>query len=166
ASDSVLVLFYWSIDRSDLRSFPTRRSSDLEKLLETGPDVVILVPMFIEQTKEIAKKLDQEGIPYMFLNIDLDGLNNICFIGQDSYMGGFVAGKLMCLSLGDGEGCATVRTRSNISNYHAIYKRMEGFNRYLESSCGNKIVNLDLELDNLNDRAAVKATLERFLIDN
>ncbi len=151
-----------SFDQFDTDSY----LSEFERILKTRPDVVILVPMFIEQTKEIANRLDHEGIPYMFLNIDLEGLNNICFIGQDSYMGGYVAGKLMCLSLGKGDGCVTVRTRSNITNYHAIYKRMEGFNRYLESSCENKIVNLDLKVDNLNDTGTVKETLEKFLIDN
>src|SRR5690606_25531086 len=118
------------------------------------------------ETKKIAKRLDGAGIPYMFLNIDLEGLGNISFIGQDSYKGGYVAGKLMCLSLKEGDECVTVQTRSNISNYHAIYKRMEGFNDYLESTGGNKIRNLDLKVDNLNDQETVKANLEAFLENN
>jgi len=137
-----------------------------DELFQAKPDVVIIVPMFINETKEITKKLDSEGIPYMFLNIDLEGLDNISFIGQDSYKGGYVAGKLMCLSLKEGDECVTVQTRSNISNYHAIYKRMEGFNDYLESTGGKKIRNLDLKVDNLNDQGTVKANLEVFLESN
>lgn len=140
--------------------------SGFDQLFEARPDVVIIVPMFSKETHNIAKRLDREGIPYMFLNIDLEGFNNISFIGQDSYKGGYVAGKLMCLSLMNGDECVTVQTRSNISNYHAIHKRMEGFNHYLESAGGKKIRNLDLKVDNLNETGTVKANLEAFLDRN
>ncbi len=151
----------YSFDQFEASSY----LNEFDKLFSTHPDVVILVPMFRNETKHVAKKLDQRDIPYMFLNIDLEGLNNISFIGQDSFKGGCVAGKLMCLSLNDGDECVTVQTRSNISNYHAIYKRIEGFNNFLDSE-SNKIRNHNLKWDNLNALSAVKAKLESCLLQN
>ena len=72
-----------------------------EKLIDGEPDAVIITPLFLNETKKFVKVLEEKNIPYLFLNIDIDGFNNISFIGQDSYQGGYLSGKLMHLSTGD-----------------------------------------------------------------
>ena len=64
-----------------------------EALLATEPDGVVIVPTFQMETRQIVSELEKKGIPYIFFNIDLEGFNNICFIGQDSYMSGYLARK-------------------------------------------------------------------------
>ncbi|MEC3905517.1 substrate-binding domain-containing protein [Tamlana sp. 2201CG12-4] len=130
-------------------------------LLNEKPHAVVLAPIFELETKQIVEQLDTLNIPYLFLNIDIDGLNNITFIGQDSYKGGYVSGKLMHLSLEEHDACAIVQTRLNITNYLAISKRIKGFKGYLKDH-NIKLNVLNLSIDLLNPILA-KEALNTFL---
>lgn len=133
-----------------------------EALITSKPSAVVIVPTFIKETKLIVDRLEKLNIPYLFFNIDLEGFNNISFIGQDSYMGGYVAGKLMHLSLGDASPFLIVQTRLNITNYHAISKRIEGFKDYfVKNNRPNKTI--VLSIDNLNDREETRLKINSFL---
>ncbi len=133
-----------------------------DALMDSKPTAVVIVPTFIKETKRIVDRLEKLNIPYLFFNIDLEGFNNISFIGQDSYMGGYVAGKLMHLVLGDQSSFLIVLPRLNVTNYYAISKRIEGFNDYFIK---NKIQNesMTLSIDNLNDLADTKQKINTFL---
>lgn len=108
--------------------------SEFEKVVSSKPDAVIFTPLFGIETKLLVKKLEDQHIPYLFLNVNLKGYNNISFIGQDSYMSGVLAGKLMHLSLKENYDVAIMQTRINVDNNHAIYNRINGFNDYLNDN--------------------------------
>lgn len=133
-----------------------------DALMDAKPAAVVIVPTFIKETKQIVDRLEKLAIPYLFFNIDLEGFDNISFIGQDSYKGGYVAGKLMHMILGDESSFLIVQSRQNVTNYYAISKRIEGFNDYFIK---NKIKNksLTLSIDHLNDAAFTKQKINSFL---
>ena len=141
---------------------PDSYLNQFEVLMESNPSAVVLVPTFIKETKQIVDRLEKSKIPYIFFNIDLDGFNNISFIGQDSYMGGYVAGKLMHLSLGMKSSFLIVHSRANITNYHFISKRIEGFKDYFIKN-GIENETLTLSIDNLNNMVDAKQKINSFL---
>lgn len=136
--------------------------SQFKILMESNPTAVILVPVFIKETQVIIDKLEKLNIPYLFFNIDLNGFNNISFIGQDSYLGGYVAGKVMHLSLHDKTSILVVQTRLNVTNYHHISKRIEGFNDYFIKN-DFKVDTLILKIDNLKDIKKAKQKINSYL---
>ncbi|ALJ06365.1 hypothetical protein APS56_14995 [Pseudalgibacter alginicilyticus] len=99
-------------------------------LLQTKPNAVLIVPNFLKETKLIVNQLEKNNIPYMFVNIELTGFNNKAFIGQDSYTSGYIAGKLMHLSLPEHSKFLMIQTHNNIKDNNAISKRIKGFNDY------------------------------------
>ena len=133
-------------------------------LMELNPSAVLIVPNFVNETKQIVKQLEKNNIPYIFFNIDLDGFNNISFIGQDSHTGGYVAAKLMHLSLGDNPTILTVQTRINISN-SGISKRIDGFNDYFIKN-NIPIERLFLDFDNINNVDESEVALNSMLDKN
>lgn len=144
---------------------PDSYLNQFKALLKSKPSAVLLVPTFIQETKIIINKLEDRDIPYMFLNIDLDGFHNISFIGQNSFMAGYIAGKLMHLNLPNLSSALSIQTRLNINNYYAISKRIEGFNSYfLKNNIDIKTINL--KFDNLQDLNSVKTNLNSFLKEN
>jgi LacI family transcriptional regulator len=124
-------------------------------LFKTKPEAVLIVPVFLKETKSIVGQLQKLHIPYMFLNIDLDGFGNEAFIGQDSYTAGYIAGKLMHLSSPQQSTFLTVQTQNNMKGNNAISKRIQGFNDYFIKNNANK-VSLTLKIDNLNNPNEVK----------
>ena len=141
---------------------PNSYLSQFKILMGSNPDAVIVVPTFIKETKELVDQLEKLKIPYLFFNIDIDGFDNISFIGQDSYLGGYVAGKLMHLSLHDQTSFLVVQTRLNITNYHHISKRIEGFNDYFIKN-DFQVEIQTLKIDNLKDTKRAKQKLNSFL---
>lgn len=141
---------------------PASYLNQFKALIASNPTAVVIAPTFIKETKLIVEQLEKLNIPYLFLNIDLDGFNNITFIGQDSYTSGYIAGKLMHLSLGDLSSFLIVHTRMEITNYYAISKRIEGFKDYFIK---NKIntETLILSIDNFNNLSKNKLKINSFL---
>lgn len=131
-------------------------------LLETKPTAVIMVPNFSKETKQIVNKLETLNIPYVFLNIDIDGFNNTLFIGQDSYMAGYIAGKLMNLSIPKLSTFLIIQARHNITKNNAVSNRIKGFNDYFLK---NKIISKTqtLKIENLNSSVETKEKINSFL---
>ncbi|WP_411029272.1 substrate-binding domain-containing protein [Spongiimicrobium sp. 3-5] len=136
-----------------------------EALLATEPDGVVIVPTFQMETRQIVSELEEKGIPYIFFNIDLEGFNNISFIGQDSYMSGYLAGKLMCLCINPRASVLIIQTRANIDNNHSFSKRIAGFADYFSE---NKLdINcIKANIINLNNANEVMEKLRSILTKN
>lgn len=134
-------------------------------LMDAQPDGVIIVPTFQKETKRMVAGLEEKNTPYMFINIDLDGFRNISFIGQDAYMSGRLAGKLMHLCLQETCDVLIVQTRPNIDINHAIFKRIIGFTDYLdENRIPIRCVNVDVS--NLNNSSILMDELRSVLDEN
>lgn len=131
-------------------------------LLETKPTAVIMVPNFSKETKRIVNKLEFLNIPYLFLNIDIDGFNNKAFVGQDSYMAGYIAGKLINLSIPKPSTFLIVQARYNITKNNAVSNRIKGFNDYfLKNNISSET--LTLKIENLNNSSETKQKINSFL---
>ncbi|WP_338359414.1 substrate-binding domain-containing protein [Yeosuana marina] len=144
---------------------PNSYSYTFRKLIKTNPSAVILVPMFFKETRTIVNTLERSDIKYMFLNIELDGFEKSIFIGQDSYKAGFIAGKLMHLSLPENGYFLIIQSKHNIGDNNAISKRIVGFKDYFKSNKIDATITY-LNLENLNDLKNTKKQLEYFLDKN
>ena len=99
------------------------------KLLNEKPDGIVLVPAFKEATKGILKKIEAAKIPYFLLNINLNGYNNLSYIGENSYKSGYLAGKLLHTCIGNKPNFLTVKIAAEFNN-EAILNRSKGFDEY------------------------------------
>ncbi|MFI1745677.1 substrate-binding domain-containing protein [Thalassobellus sediminis] len=131
-------------------------------LIKTKPTAVLLVPIFIKETKQIVNKLEKLKIPYMFLNIDIEGFKNDAFIGQDSYTAGYIAGKLMHLSLPGQSNFLIIQSRYKTTKNNAISRRIEGFNNYFSKNNIKEETSI-LTIDNLNNTIETKEKIHSFL---
>lgn len=140
-------------------------NSEFKNMIAQKPDAVIIVPIFTKETEEQVKVLEEKNIPYVFLNVDLKGFNNISFVGSDSYKSGYLAGKLMHLALPEKAKIATIQTSLRDHNFHVTTKRIEGFNAYFDSK---KLTfeNLTISFNDLNTPKEISKTIASFLEEN
>ncbi|SHJ14600.1 LacI family transcriptional regulator [Arenibacter nanhaiticus] len=127
-------------------------------LIHTKPDAVVIAPTFYDETKDIVTRLEEKNIPYLFLNIDLKGFKNLSFIGQNSFDGGYLAGKLMHLSTGGKHQILIVQTHLQDHNYHVTKKRIEGFTSYYKDQ-GTNLEIVHFNLHSLENKSFVKEGL-------
>jgi LacI family transcriptional regulator len=111
-------------DRYSIKGF--RRAADA--LLARKPDGILLSPIMPARIKTLIAKIEGSGIPCIFFDADLPGFKPLCAIGQDSFRGGYLAGRLMHLLAGRIPKPAAVLDTHG-EDYH-ITRRRDGFLRY------------------------------------
>jgi LacI family transcriptional regulator len=119
-----------------------------KKLAQMKYDAVLISALFKEPTVGLSAILDEQNIPYVFIDSNIPGQNNIAYFGADSYNSGVVAAKLMLYDIGESTDIfiATVTTR-NKKDSAQTYIREQGFRDYL-NKVGYKGVIHDVELSN------------------
>ncbi len=82
---------YITLEYSDVES----QTAALEKLKNDKAAGIIMCPI---NSPRVVKKIDEcaeEGIPVITINTDIKGSQRLCFIGQDGFKAGRIAGRLM-----------------------------------------------------------------------
>jgi LacI family transcriptional regulator len=80
-------------DRYSAEGFQAAAAS----LLAEKPDGIILSPIMPEKIKTLIANIRDSEIPCIFFDADLPGAEPLCAIGQDSFRGGYLAGRLLHL---------------------------------------------------------------------
>jgi LacI family transcriptional regulator len=111
-------------DRYSAASF--RRAAD--SLLAEKPDGIILSPIMPEKIQGLITRIRDSEIPCVFFDADLPGAEALCAIGQDSFRGGYLAGRLLHLFAGRVTKPVAVLDAHG-EDYHII-RRRDGFLRY------------------------------------
>ncbi|QCK13281.1 LacI family DNA-binding transcriptional regulator [Mangrovivirga cuniculi] len=123
----------------------------LKDAIDSKPSAIALVPVAHPSTYELLEKIEKAGIPYVFVDTQLPEASPLSFIGQDSFMSGQLAAKLLCY--GRSEKVQNIYILYQNSNLHnkAITDRIEGFESFIEENAKDKNtinkVNLDTEED-------------------
>ncbi|WP_405610810.1 substrate-binding domain-containing protein [Polaribacter sp. Asnod1-A03] len=137
-------------------------SKTFRLLLESKPTTVILVPNFFKETTDIVNKLEDLKIPYLFLNVDIKGFNNISFVGQDSYTAGYISGKLMCFNTPKYSEFLIIQSKENFTRNNAVSDRVEGFKNYfIKNKIDSKTTVLKIE--NIDDTEHRKEIINSYL---
>lgn len=97
-----------------------------EDLKEERPEGILIAPIMPERSKELLQQIPKE-IPLCCFDSDLPHLEKLAFIGQDSYISGRLAAKLMRLLTRD-EGDTVILQAVKADNH--ILDRVEGFRSY------------------------------------
>lgn len=131
-------------------------------LIKTKPTAVVLVPIFIKETHKLIHELKKNDTTYVFLNVDIEGVKSTAYVGQDSYMSGFIAGKLMKLSIAKDSDCGIIQTNKNASDNQAIAKRIKGFKNYFKENQSEGVLH-ELKIENFNNRLNLAESTSYFL---
>jgi LacI family transcriptional regulator len=97
-------------------------------ILKWKTDGVLFAPVVPEESDFFVKVLQDANIPYVFFDADFPGARPLCAIGQDSFKGGYLAGRLMNLFAGTITRPVAVLGRL-WQEYH-MTRRRDGFLAY------------------------------------
>jgi LacI family transcriptional regulator len=98
-----------------------------EKMLKTEPDGIIFNPVFLTSSHTVIKRCEEKHIPYIFIDINLDGCNNLAYYGQDAFRSGYLAAKLMNYSMTEGSEILILRLTHHLGSNHHLVQREKGF---------------------------------------
>lgn len=136
-----------------------------DTLLEKSFDAILLVPIFLQETKKRLIQLEQRKIPYVFINVELQGANNISYIGQHSFDSGALAAKLMLLLINKEEEVLIVKVRKDNDFHASILERISGFKSYLNDQ-GSEIKTHEVILPNIKDQTSINSLISKQLANH
>ncbi|MEP2024182.1 MAG: LacI family DNA-binding transcriptional regulator [Reichenbachiella sp.] len=135
------------------------RASAIKQALESDADGVVLSPNMLSRDGAGAKMLSETKIPFVFVDATMEQMNNLSFIGQDTYQSGTMAGKILSNAY-DNYFCIWVVTQSASDlQKMTIIKRIEGLEAFFQTTKKHiNISKVNLETDGLT-MAELKAQL-------
>lgn len=133
-----------------------------EKMVACQPNAVLITPIFRNETQQLVVQLETLNIPYVFVNTETEGLNNLSFIGQSSHKGGFLAAKLLNWVLPENSDILIAEIRKDIANYTSINNRVKGFKSFFEQS--KKTINIKtLKIHQIENQELLNKQILSFL---
>lgn len=125
-----IELEYQEIAYSDI----SRQVEIIEAYIEKKVDGIILSPINAPEIVEEINICTKAGIPVVTVNSDIKGSARLCFIGQDGFKAGMVAGRLMGEFL-NGEGKVAVFTSDGDNHQSFPFgTREDGFHQVIAES--------------------------------
>lgn len=84
-------IIYEFFDASDEASF----REAFNKVIEQAPDGMVLNPVFGHNSLEQIRQLDEDRIPYVSIEVNIEGIDKLGHFGQDARQSGRVAASLV-----------------------------------------------------------------------
>lgn len=147
----------------------------LSDICKDEPDGIVLNPVFKTISLKYIKRFNDRKIPYVFIDANLENVDNQGYFGQDAEQSGRVAASLMCSLLPDcSEVLIVKQSNKKVFSQH-IESRIIGFNKFLkEIAKDHQIHTKTVEIDLLDNNEPAESLnkifsqqdFEGFLIPN
>ncbi len=116
--------FYY--DYLDAGSFVSRTAD----VLAFQPDAVLLAPIFHHESVFFSRECYDRGIAVATINTDIGIETNLCYIGQDSYQSGQLAGRLLDQHFKAGDQLLLLHMEPEVENAVHLLNKERGFRDY------------------------------------
>ncbi|MDF1572920.1 MAG: LacI family DNA-binding transcriptional regulator [Bacteroidales bacterium] len=105
-----------------------------DKVLAQNPDGMVLNPVFGHNSLEEIRQLDEAEIPYVSIEVNVEGIDKLGHFGQDAQQSGRVAASLVAAGVPElSETLIIKQTSKKIFSKH-IESRISGFLEYFSES--------------------------------
>lgn len=132
-----------------------------EELIKSEPDAFLIAPFYYDASLKVIEEANKMNIPFAFVNSNLEDVESISYIGQDSFQSGIVAAKIMSMAIPEVANLLVVNISRSIKNHKHILKRKNGFYSYFQENKSIRLNSLDIEREQQED---VFALLDQYFI--
>lgn len=116
-------------------------------LLDARPDALLIAPLFLEASKNILQASAKAKVQVALINTNIEDHQALCYVGQDSFHSGMLAGKLLRLVLRPGDQVAVLNLDNEIGRARHLLEKERGLRHYFQehSSCATDVLRFDFE---------------------
>ncbi|MEM9545833.1 MAG: substrate-binding domain-containing protein [Bacteroidota bacterium] len=117
-----------------------------QQAISSRPSAILLAPIFLKETLSLIQMAEQNGIPIVCINSEIDSKDVLSFIGQDSLQSGIIAGKLFHLNSSVNNQIVAITQGHDAKNAIHIKKKLDGLKQYnFENQCDFEIVDIQVK---------------------
>jgi len=136
-----------------------------EKVISSDVDGLLIATLFTEKVTQLSHQLDTLEIPYVYIDADISGNNQLAYFGTESYQCGLIAAKLLVEKLPENSNILIAQI-SNNNSYDSTQRknRKKGFQDYLSEI--NFKGNVHQAMLKLNDENHNRKVLDKLFEEN
>ena len=102
--------------------------------LNDAPEGILIAPIFLHEARAFFKYWKENNTPYILFNTNLKEANPLCFIGQNLYESGKLAGELMLIGQQKNAKLIVLHIDEDVKNSPHLTAKENGFRNYCELS--------------------------------
>jgi LacI family transcriptional regulator len=102
-------------------------------MIDSRPDGMLIAPVYYEESIELVAICKSLAIPYIFINSNIERLNDYGFIGQDSFQSGFLAAKMLTYGMAPDSSYCVINLARALNNHKHIMSRQKGFEEFFRT---------------------------------
>jgi len=132
-----------------------------KEIFTSKPDGLILAPLMYEVSNQVIATCQELGMPYIFIDVNIDDCDNLTYFGQNPIQSGAVAARLLDFGLPqDAEIHILKLVNQSVSSYH-LNLRESGFLSYFNSKQNiHPIISSEI---NISSNTSLEKDFERIL---
>ncbi len=145
---------------------PPKFLEQAKALLDTRPDALLLAPLFREESQTVLQRCAAEKIPAALINTNLEDQQALCYVGQDSFQSGVLAGKLLHFGLQPEDTVAIINLDKQIMHARHLLEKERGLRAYFARYPKEAIGVIRADFENFEDPMALREFLSGLLKAN
>lgn len=107
------------------------------EILKNAPDGLLIAPIYYKESQKLFKGLKEANIPFVLFNTNITETSSMCFIGQDLYQSGMVAGELLDRTPTGKKKIAVLHVHVEIENAVHLKAKENGLKDYFTKISDN-----------------------------
>ncbi|MCP3933388.1 MAG: substrate-binding domain-containing protein [Bacteroidetes bacterium] len=156
------VLESYFFDQYDPESF----SEKANKLVENPPDAILIAPIWQQQAFALLNHPNIAGVPYVLINTNLRDTKALCYIGQDSYQSGVLAGRVLNFGLNRNETVVIMHLEIGVQNAQHLVRKEEGFRNYFKTKGKQDINVIKVQFEQFDNPGLLRDSIQELLVQH
>ncbi|MCE2790154.1 MAG: LacI family transcriptional regulator [Saprospiraceae bacterium] len=104
----------------------------MENAIHAMPDAILTAPTFTQESLEYLEIAQQKNIPFITINTEIRHPGIMCYVGQNSFNSGYLAGRLFHLRLKPGDEIIAINLGHSVANAQHYSDKVDGLQAYFE----------------------------------
>jgi LacI family transcriptional regulator len=110
------------------------------KAFDSLPDALLMAPLFKEEGELVLEEALGRKVGVVLINTQLEHEASMCYIGQDSYQSGVLAGRLLNFGLNQGDQTLILNLDKAVTNARHLQEKERGFRDFFRDIPQKNIV--------------------------
>lgn len=138
-----------------------------DKLTNSIFDAILVAPIFYRESLTYFNVWKKKGVPFVLFNTHIPDYEPLMYIGQDSYLSGYLAGKIFHFGHQESGTFLVAHIDENMQDSSHLVKKEQGFSDYFQQNTSPASYNIiHTQLNRGADKEAFAAQLDKLLTGN
>jgi LacI family transcriptional regulator len=104
----------------------------MENAIFAKPDAILTAPTFTQESIDYMEQAERQNIPFITINTEIKHPDILCYVGQNSFNSGYLAGRLFYLRLHKGDEIIAFNLGHKLSNAQHYSDKVAGLKAYTQ----------------------------------